>query len=195
MDLYGQEFSLNYRGGETFKTYHGALFSILVVVFVVNHTVVNLIRLINRKQPEVFAHEEPMEKETIEELGSYNLRENRFNVAFLFRQSGKIVELEKEYGEIKGYQINAETEIIEKQGKPIEMEKCTQKSFSKIEDAESFEDYSIGEGLCPGESENFAIGGKSKTKEFQQVVFTLVKADSSAKVNAWWNKTTISVVG
>jgi hypothetical protein len=73
------------------------------VVFVVNHTVVNLIRLINRKQPEVFAHEEPMEKETIEELGSYNLRENRFNVAFLFRQSGKIVELEKEYGEIKGY--------------------------------------------------------------------------------------------
>lgn len=44
-----------------------------------------------------------MEKETIEELGSYNLRENRFNVAFLFRQKGRLVELEKEYGEIKGY--------------------------------------------------------------------------------------------
>ena len=56
MDLYGQEFSLNYRGGETFKTYHGAIFSILVVIFVVNHTAVNLVRLINRKQPDVFAH-------------------------------------------------------------------------------------------------------------------------------------------
>ena len=44
-----------------------------------------------------------MDLETIEELGSYNLRENKFNIAFLFRQSGKIVELKKEYGEIKGY--------------------------------------------------------------------------------------------
>ena len=56
-----------------------------------------------RKQPEVFSHIRPMDLETIEELGSYNLRENKFNIAFLFRQSGKIVELKKEYGEIKGY--------------------------------------------------------------------------------------------
>jgi len=106
MDLYGQEFSLNYRGDETFKTYHGAIFSILVVIFVVNHTLVNLIRLIDRKNPEVFAHEEPMEKPTIEEFsenGGYDLREKRFNMAFLFRQGGKIVELEKKNGELKGY--------------------------------------------------------------------------------------------
>jgi hypothetical protein len=103
LDLYGQEFSLNYRGAETFKTYHGAIFSILVVIFVINHTVVNLIRLVDRKNPEVFAHEEPMKRETIEELGSYSLTEHRFNLAFLLRQSGQIVQLDAKYGEIKGY--------------------------------------------------------------------------------------------
>ena len=108
LDLYGQEFSLNYHGAETFKTYHGAIFSILVVIFVVNHTVVNLIKLVNRKNPEVFAHEEPMEKATVEEFsedGGYSLRKHRFNTAFLFRQAGNPVSLEtlKKYGEIKGY--------------------------------------------------------------------------------------------
>lgn len=54
----------------------------------------------------------------------------------------------------------------------------------------------MGEGLCPKtENENYAIGGKSKTKEFKQVVFVLKKADNTATTNAWWNKTTISVIG
>ena len=46
-----------------------------------------------------------MENEEIEHLGDYDLKEHRFNIAFVFRQGGNIVEIGENgsIGENKGY--------------------------------------------------------------------------------------------
>jgi len=72
------------------------------------------------------------------------------------------------------------------------MEKCTKESFPTIHEEEAFEDYKIFDALCVKDSEAFAVAGKSKTENYKQVVFTLVKNKRSDK---FWDKTTVSVIG
>jgi len=114
-DMYGMEFGLNYSGQETFKTHHGGCFSILVVLFVLNYTASNFVRMAYKEHPEVFMHYEPMSVADKEKVGIVNLAANRFNLAIQFRSKGELVHIPKNMAEIRAKMVtqDSETEPLE----------------------------------------------------------------------------------
>ena len=105
-DIYGMEFSLNYRGEETFKTHHGGFFSILVVLFVLNYTGANMTRMLNKEHPDFYNHYMPLTDEDRENVGIIPLSEYRFNIALQFRKDGKLVEkIPENIAKIRAYMM------------------------------------------------------------------------------------------
>ena len=98
--LYDNEFGLNYRGEESFKTIHGACFTIFIVFFILNVALISGNKLVNRVEPESLINHIQMTEEDYEEFGHMELTQNRMNVAFEFRRNGKPIILKPEYGTI-----------------------------------------------------------------------------------------------
>jgi hypothetical protein len=83
-DLYGNEQGVNFQGIESYKTIHGACFSIFIVLVIFNVAYVNMVRFIFKQEPESIILNEFASSEKYKEFGSMDLYEKRAQFAFEF---------------------------------------------------------------------------------------------------------------
>jgi hypothetical protein len=102
LDLYGQTFDLNYRGEETYKTLHGACFSIFIGIIVLNYTANNVIRMTTRSDPTVFVHSEPIPFDS-KRLLDINFEEFHFNVGVQIMRHHKHIKIDEEIATVQAF--------------------------------------------------------------------------------------------
>ena len=82
-DIYGEQVHINYRGDRAFRTWFGALVTILVLAGMTIYGTIKFTKLFTRAHPEQFKSTIIMDKD--EQLNQqFEAQENRFGFAFGF---------------------------------------------------------------------------------------------------------------
>jgi hypothetical protein len=164
LDLYGSRFEWNFRGVETYRTVCGAMFSLLVIVFVGLFTLNNFLRLILRRSPEIYVYSQVIDAEELHEIGKLDIFENRLNMAVKVFSEGKLLtELNDDIVELKAGQFH-EDNHFETGFEPIELVPCHKDYFSHSDEKE-YAEFKLDQALClDPESEDAVVGGKINTE-------------------------------
>jgi hypothetical protein len=116
-----------------------------------------------------------MSMQEIEELGSMEFFENRFNVAIELRRNGRLLEeLEEDVGTLHAYTIHQEDGELHIE-EEIPLSKCTQEHFPHASH-EGFEEFEMESGWCIDEHEALKAGGKPGIDIYHSVAITLERA-------------------